>query len=90
MGDKIIIETDFRGNFRNQSYKETGVGHMIGKLGIITEGTVEASVTVSQGQFQEQVQIDIRLGVSNIKSMTILQETAQQHKQSNRTNSTIV
>ena len=33
--------------------KETGVGHMIGKLEIITEGTIEASVTVGQGQVQE-------------------------------------
>ena len=53
----------FRGNFRNQSYEEIGIGHMIGKLGTITEGTTEASVTVGQGQVQKQVQIEIGLGV---------------------------
>ena len=33
--------------------REIGVGHMIGKLEVITEGTIEASVTVDQGQVLE-------------------------------------
>ena len=35
--------------------RETGVGHMIGKTEVITEGMIEASVIVGQGQAQEQV-----------------------------------
>ena len=64
--------------------RETGVGHMIAKLEVISEGTIEASVTVGQAQVQEQVQIEIGLDVSSAKSMTILQETAQWHKWTER------
>ena len=32
--------------------KETGVGHMVGKLEVITERTTEASVRLDQGQVQ--------------------------------------
>ena len=81
MGDKIIIEMDSGVTSEIKAMKETEVGHMIGKLGTITEKTIETSVTVCQGQVQEQVQIEIGLGVSNVESMTILLETAQQHKQ---------
>ena len=53
----------FRGNFRNQSYERNRVGHMIAKLTTITEGIIEASVRVGQGQVQEWVKIGIGLGV---------------------------
>ena len=56
--------------------KETGVGHMIGKTEVITEGKIEASLIVGQGQVQEQVQIEIGLDVLNAENTTILQETA--------------
>ena len=59
---------------------------MIDKLGTITKGTIEASVTVGQGHVQKKVQIEIALGVSNVKSTTILQKTAKQHKQTERQN----
>ena len=84
MGDKIIIETDSEVTLEIKAMKETGVGHMIGKLGTITEETIEASLTVGQGQVQEQVQIVIGLGVSNVKGMTISQKTAQQHRWTER------
>ena len=80
MGDKIIIEMDSG----VKAVKEMGVGYMIGKLGTITEGRIEVSVTVGQGQVQEQVQMEIGLGVLNVESTTISQETAQQHKWTER------
>ena len=84
MGDKIIIETDSGVTLEIKAMKEMGVGHMIGQIGTITEGTIEASVTVGQGQVQEHVQREIGLGVSNVESTTISQETAQQHKLTER------
>ena len=63
---------------------------MIGSLEIITEGTIEASVRVDQGQVLEQVLIETELDVLSVDNMIILQETAQQHKQRGRTNSTNV
>ena len=42
-----------------------GVGHMIGKIEAITEGTIEALVIVGLGQVQEQVKIEIGLDVSS-------------------------
>ena len=84
MGDKTIIEMDSGVILEIKVTKETGVGHMIGKLGAITEGRIEASLNVDQGQVREQEQIEIGLSVSNVKSMTILQETAQQHKWTER------
>ena len=84
MGDKIIIETDLGEALEVKAMKETGVGHMICRLEVITEGTIEASVTVGQGQVQEQVQIEVGLDFLNAKSMNILHETAQQHKQTER------
>ena len=62
MGDKIIIETDSGVILEIKVMKETGIGHMIGKPGTITEGTIGALVRVGQGQVQEQVQIEIGLG----------------------------
>ena len=77
MGDKILKETDSGETLETKAMKETGVGHMIGKTEVITEGTVEASVTVGQGQAPEQIQIEIGLDVLSAESMTILQEIAQ-------------
>ena len=37
--------------------KETGVGHMRGKLEVIIEGTIEASPTVDQGQVKVKVKV---------------------------------
>ena len=84
MTDKIIIEMDLGETLETKVMKETGVGHMIGKLEVIIEGTIEVSVTVDQGQVQGWVQIDIGLDVSSAERMTILQEIAQQHKQTER------
>ena len=53
MGDKIIIETDSGVTLEIKATKGKGGGHMINKLGTITERTIEASVTVGQGQVQE-------------------------------------
>ena len=81
MGDKIIIEMDPGETLETKAMREIGVGHMIGKLEVITEGTIGASVTVDQGQVLEQVPIKIGLDVLSVESMIILQETAQQCKQ---------
>ena len=53
MGDKIIIGMDSGVTLEIKAMKETGVGHMIGKHGTITEGTIKVSVTVGLGQVQE-------------------------------------
>ena len=42
---------------------------MIGNLEVIAGGTIEAFVTVDQGQVLEQVPIEIELDVSSVKSM---------------------
>ena len=84
MGDKIIVEMDSGEILEIKAMREVGVGHMIGNLKIITEGTIKASVTVGQGQVLEQVPIGTGLDVSSVKSTIILQETAQQHKQIER------
>ena len=52
--------------------REIGVGHMIGKLEVMAEGTIEVSVTVDQGQVLEQVPIGTGLDVSSVKNMIIL------------------
>ena len=52
MGHKIIIEMDSGETLETKAMRETGVGHMIGKIGLITEGIIGASVTVDQGQVQ--------------------------------------
>ena len=84
MGDKIIIEMDSGETLEIKAMREIGVGHMIGKLEIITEGTIRASVTVDQGQVLQQVPIEIGLDVQSVKSTIILQETAQQCKWTKR------
>ena len=45
---------------------------MIGKLEVITEGTLGASVTVDQGQVLEYVPMEIGLDVLGVESMIIL------------------
>ena len=52
MGNIIIIEMNLGETLETKVMKETGVGHMIGKLEVIIEGAIEASVTVEQGQVQ--------------------------------------
>ena len=47
---------------------------MIGKLEVIIEGKIEASVTVDQGQDQGCLQIEIGLDVLSVKSTIILQK----------------
>ena len=85
MGDKIIIEMDsVMEILETKAMTEIGVGHMIGKLEVITEGPIEASVTLDQGKVLEQVPMETELDVSSVKSMIIFQETAQQHKQTER------
>ena len=57
MGDKIIVEMDSGETLEIKAMREIGVGQMIGKLEVMTKGTVEASLTVDQGQVLEQVLI---------------------------------
>ena len=60
--------------------REVGVGQMIGNSKVITEVTIEVSVTVDQCLVLEQILIGTELDDLSVKSMIILQETAQQHK----------
>ena len=53
MGDKIIVEKDSGEILEIKAMIEVGVGHMIDSLEIITEGTIEASLIVDQGQVLE-------------------------------------
>ena len=76
MGDKIILEMDSGETLETKAMKETGEGHMIGKLEVITEGIIKALVTVDQGQVLESVPIGIGLDVLSVESMIILQEIA--------------
>ena len=46
MGYKIIVEMDSKETLEIKAMREVGVGHMIGNLEVIIEGTIEASVTV--------------------------------------------
>ena len=87
-----------RGNQRywrpnNNSRRETlEIKIMIGKgVGQITDrietgGMIEASVTIDLDQVQEQLQIGIRLDVSNVGNTTISQETVPQPRQAERQN----
>ena len=52
MGVKVILEMDSGETLETKAMRETGVGHMISKLELIIEGTIELSVTVDQGQVQ--------------------------------------
>ena len=71
MEDKIIMEMDSGEILEIKVTREVGVGQMIVNLEVITEGTVEALVTVDQGQVLEQAPIEIELGVSSVESMII-------------------
>ena len=84
MGDKIILEMDSGNTLETKAMKETGVGHMIGNLEVIIEGTIEELVMVDEGQVPEQVQIEIGLDVLSVESMIILQENAQQWNHTER------
>ena len=67
---KIIVE------------KEVGVGlekDHFQRISVI-EGEASIVVTVDQGQDQEQVQIDMALGVISVENMIILQKIALQQK----------
>ena len=72
MGDKIIVQMDSGEILETKAMTEVGIGHMIGILEIITEGTIEASVTVDQDQVLEQVPVGTGLDVLNVKSMILL------------------
>ena len=52
MGHKTIIEMDLGETLATKAMREEGVGHMVGKIEVITEGTIEASVKVDKGQVQ--------------------------------------
>ena len=60
-----------------KAMREIGVGHMIGKLEVITEGTIEASVIADQGTFLEQTPIETELDILSVENMIISQETAR-------------
>ena len=82
MGDKISTITE--GETLGIKTMKVRVGHMIGKTEAVTEGTIEVSVIVGLGQVHEQVQIEIGLDVLSAENMITLQETAQQHKLTER------
>ena len=72
MGDKIIEEINLGEILETKAMREVEVGHMIDNFEIITEGTIEVSVTVVQDQVLEQVLIGAGLDVSNVESIIIL------------------
>ena len=84
MGDQIIVEMDSGEILESKAMTEVGAGHMIGNLEIITEATIEASLTEDQGQVLQQVPIGTGSDVLSVKSMIILPETAHQHKQTEK------
>ena len=53
MEEKIIKEMDSGEILEIKAMRETGVGHMIGKLKVITEEKIGVLVTVDQGQVLE-------------------------------------
>ena len=91
VGDKItmIIEGEL---LETKAMEETGVGHMIGKTEVITEGTIEVSVIVGQGQVPlEQVKTQIALDVLSAENMTICDRLPNDTSgERGRTNSTDV
>ena len=78
-----MIEMDSGETLEIEAMREI-VGLMIDKIEVMTEGTIEASVTVDQGQVLEQVPIETELDVSSVKNTIISEEIAQQHKQTER------
>ena len=61
MGDKIIVEKDSGEILKIKAMREVGVGHMVGNSEVITEGTIEVSVTVDQGHVLEWVPIETEI-----------------------------
>ena len=84
MGDKIIVEKDSGEILKIKAMREVGVGHMVGNSEVITEGTIEVSVTVDQGHVLEWVPIETELDVLSVESTIIPWDTSQQHKQTER------
>ena len=86
-----MIEMDLGETLEIKSMTEIGVGHMIGKLEVMTEGAIEASVKVDQGQILEQVPRGTELDVLSVENMIIFGETAQHtSRQRGRANTTNV
>ena len=77
MGDMIIMGKDSGEILEIKAMIEVRVGQMIGNLEVLTGRTIEALVTLSQGQVLEQVPIEIELDVLSDECMIISQETAQ-------------
>ena len=84
MEDKITMKMDSGEILEIKAMGEVGIGQMIGNLEVMTEGTIEVLATVHQGQVPEQIPLGIELHVLSVGSMIILQETAQQCKQTER------
>ena len=55
-----------------KAMSEVGVGHMIDNLEILTEGTIEISVTVDQNQVLEQIPIGTESDITSVNSTIIL------------------
>ena len=53
MEDKTIMEMDLGEILEIKVMREVGVGQMTNNLEVITKGTIEALVTVDQGQVLE-------------------------------------
>ena len=83
MGDRIIITTEGE-TLQIKIVIETGVGHIKDRKEM--EGTVEALVTVDQGQVQGQLQIGIGSYALNVENMTILQGTVHLYRQIRKQN----
>ena len=71
MDNKIIMEMDSGEILEIKVMTEAEVGQMIDNLEVITEGTIEALVTLDQGQVLEQAPIEIELDVLSVESMII-------------------
>ena len=82
MGDRIIVTEGETVGTRTMI--EIGVGHMRDK--IETEEMIEELVIADWDQVQEQLQIGMELDVLIAESMTILWETIQWCKQTERQN----
>ena len=65
------MEMDSGETLKINVMREVGVGQMIGNLQVITEGIIEALVTVDQGHAQELLPIEIELDVLGVESKII-------------------
>ena len=83
IGDIIIITTEGE-TLEIKIMMEIGEDHM--KDSIEMEGTVEALVTVDQGQVQGWLQIEIGLDALNVENTTILQGTVWLYRQTGKQN----